>query len=146
MDKRQTITVCAFIRDNGKVLIAKRAATKKFLPDKYELLGGHVEFGETPEEALKRELIEEMKISIAVEMPFYAFTYLTDDNKTHCVEIDYFARLEPADQEIKLNPEDHSEYRWITESEVSKYLDANDDERKAVEAGFSMFKKGHGIK
>jgi 8-oxo-dGTP diphosphatase len=141
MDKRQTITVCAFIKNKDKVLIAKRATTKAFLPDKYELPGGHVEFGETLEEALKRELLEEMKISIEVEMPFYAFTYLTDANKTHCIEIDYFAHLKPANQEIKINPGDHSECRWVAESEVSEYLDANDDERKAVAAGFGVLKK-----
>ena len=66
MEKFQTITVCAFIIDEDRLLIAKRAETKKFLPDKYELLGGHVEFGESLEAALKRELMEEVKVSIEV--------------------------------------------------------------------------------
>jgi len=141
MEKRQKITVCAFIHKEDRLLIAKRAATKKFLPNKYELLGGHVEFGETAEEALKRELLEEIKVNITIEMPFHTFTYLTDNEETHCLEIDYFAYLDPADQEIKINPSDHSEYKWIKESEVSKYLDETDDERKAIESGFRLLKK-----
>jgi 8-oxo-dGTP diphosphatase len=141
MDKHQEITVCAFIHDKGRLLIAKRAATKKFLPNKYELLGGHVEFGETAEAALARELMEEVNVRIVVEMPFHTFTYLTDGGKTHCMEIDYFARLDPPDQEIKINPEDHSEYRWITEPELPEYLEESDDERKAIEFGFQLLKK-----
>ena len=140
MEKFQTITVCAFIIDEDRLLIAKRAETKKFLPDKYELLGGHVEFGESLEAALKRELMEEVKVSIEVEEPFHAFTYLRDNDTDHCVEIDFFARLKPSGQEIKLDPTDHSEYRWITEEEVSKYFEKNDDEKVAVEEGFRIMK------
>jgi 8-oxo-dGTP pyrophosphatase MutT (NUDIX family) len=47
---QQVITPTAFIHRivNGKacVFMAKRAATKKFLPGVYEIPGGHVEFGE----------------------------------------------------------------------------------------------------
>lgn len=140
MANHQTITACAFLVKDGKLLIAKRASTKGFLPDKYELIGGHVEFGETPEEALKREAQEEMEIDIEIENPFSAFTYIRDGDD-HCIEVDYFARLKNSDQEITLHPEDHSDYKWITEVEVAKYMDANDDERKAVEAGFKTLKK-----
>jgi 8-oxo-dGTP diphosphatase len=140
VERTQNITACVFIKNDGKVLIAKRAATKSFLPGKYELPGGHVEFGETAEEALKRELIEEMKVEIDIEMPFHAFTYVRDGGTTHCIDVDYFAHLKDG-QKITINPEDHSEYRWISESEIAKYFDNNDDEATAVRKGFEILAK-----
>src|SRR5882724_11217154 len=91
--KIQAITACAFIHKEGKLLIAKRADTKKFLSGKYELLGGHVEFGESLEACLVRELKEELHIDIKVENPFYAFTYLSDNDEYHNVEVDFFATM-----------------------------------------------------
>lgn len=139
--KRQTIVACAFIRGAGNtVLIAKRAPTKKFLPDKYELPGGHVEFGEIPEDALKRELVEEMEIAIETEMPFYTFSSVIDNGMDHYIEILYFAHLKDGKQRIKLKPEDHSEFRWVTEAEVSKYYDADDQEGMGLKRGFEILK------
>lgn len=144
MGKHQTITACAFLVKNGKLLLAKRAATQKFLPNKYELIGGHVEFGENPEEALKREAMEEMEIDIEIGVPFYAFTYVRNEDD-HCIEVDYFAHLKDPKQQIKLHPEDHSGYVWIEEVEMPNYLDVNDAELKAVEAGFKTLRNLKGV-
>jgi 8-oxo-dGTP diphosphatase len=51
----------AFILRGGKVLVAhKKGASNTFLP------GGHVEFGEPSDFALRRELKEEMGINSAL--------------------------------------------------------------------------------
>jgi 8-oxo-dGTP diphosphatase len=110
MEQSQKITACAFLHKDGKLFIAKRADTKKFLPGKFELPGGHIEYGEDIEAGLKREFQEEFGIDIKVGQPCYAFTYMNGDN--HVVEVDYLAQLADPNIEIKLNPEDHSEYRW----------------------------------
>lgn len=48
---RQVITACAFIHRKidgvEKVFLPKRAATKKFLPNVYELPGGHIDYAKT---------------------------------------------------------------------------------------------------
>ena len=59
--KRQIITACVFLHNEGKVLVGKRSNRKSFLPGKWELPGGHVEFSETIGQCLKRELQEEFK-------------------------------------------------------------------------------------
>ena len=45
-----------------RVLAEKRAPTKKVVPGAVALPGGHVEAGERPEDALPRELWEELRI------------------------------------------------------------------------------------
>jgi 8-oxo-dGTP diphosphatase len=139
--KQQAITACAFIHKDGKLFVAKRAETKKFLPGKFELLGGHTEFGETLQESVLREVREELHIDIIVGEPFYAFTYLSDNGTVHNVEVDYFATMQDPDQEICLNAEDHSEFRWVTEEEADAMFPPDDAELKAIKQGFNILKK-----
>jgi 8-oxo-dGTP diphosphatase len=140
VEQIQKITACAFLHKDNKVFIAKRAETKKFLPGKYELPGGHVEFGEELEAGLKREFKEEFGVEITVDDPFFAFTYTNTDKQSHSVEIIYFATLKDETQQIKLNPNDHSEYKWLSESEIS-LLPSNDHETQAIVKGFKLLKK-----
>lgn len=137
----QKITACAFIYKDGKLFAPRRASTKKIFPGKYELPGGHVEFGETMIEGLKREIKEEFNLEINIGEPFYVFTYTSHNDTQHTIEVDYFATLLNPGQEIKLNPEDHSEYHWISEVEITNFYTDDDEERKAVRKGFEILKK-----
>lgn len=137
----QAITACAFIHKNNTVFIARRAATKKFLPNKFELPGGHIEYGENIVEGLKRELREEFKIEVEVGEPFYVFTYINTNKNTHSIEVIYLCRLKDPSGSIQLNPEDHSEYRWLTEEEAKTVLDPKDEETNAVLKGFQILNK-----
>ena len=90
---QQVITACAFIYHvfDGvtKVFLPKRAKTKKFLPDVFELVGGHIDFGEDLEVGLKREIREELNKEVELEDPFAAFTYL-NEVKAHTQSRLYF--------------------------------------------------------
>jgi mutator protein MutT len=46
----------------GRVLLARRAPHRKAYPDRWSFPGGHVETGETQDEALIRECREEIRI------------------------------------------------------------------------------------
>lgn len=93
---QQVITACAVVNKfiNGKpsILVAKRAVTKKFLPGKYELPGGHVDYGESPEDGLKRELLEELRLDVTIGSLFAAFTYINEIKGSHLIELLYFAQ------------------------------------------------------
>ena len=63
--KKNIHVVGAVIWRDGKILCAQRGATKT-LAYKWEFPGGKIERGESPEEALIREIQEEMNCDIVV--------------------------------------------------------------------------------
>ncbi|MEW6035795.1 MAG: (deoxy)nucleoside triphosphate pyrophosphohydrolase [Candidatus Micrarchaeota archaeon] len=60
------LVVAALIRRGGKVLVAQRRADCPREPLKWEFPGGKVESDEEPEEALAREIMEELGVRITV--------------------------------------------------------------------------------
>lgn len=47
-----------------KLLLGKRSGDRTFYPGVWDLIGGHVENHETPEQALMRELQEELNVRV----------------------------------------------------------------------------------
>ena len=64
------LVTAAVIRKGRKVLIAQRKEDCPREPQKWEFPGGKVESGETPQEALRREIMEELGVRISVGEPF----------------------------------------------------------------------------
>ncbi len=56
--------VALMLLDNDRILAECRKATKQLLPGVLAIPGGHVEAGETPEQALVREAAEELGIAL----------------------------------------------------------------------------------
>ncbi len=145
---QQVFTACAFIHHDfdgvEKLFWPKRADTKKFLPGIFELPGGHIDFGEQMVAGLKREILEEFGKEIAVGDPFAAFTYANPVKGSHSIEVVYFAKFVDGIGGIKFDPEDHSEYRWVTEEEVeaTPVRDGDDPERAIILKGFALLRGG----
>lgn len=110
-----TIPVAAaIIQKNGKIMIAKRSM-HKHLGGFWEFPGGKIEWEETPENCLLRELDEELKIKVKI------VRYLGEN--TH--EYETFTILLKAYLcefvKGKFTLIDHDEVRWVTISELSNY-------------------------
>jgi 8-oxo-dGTP diphosphatase len=75
--KKHVHVACALIERDGLVLSAQRSATMS-LPLKWEFPGGKLEAGESAEECLQRELVEEMGISVAIGRPLPLHTHSYD--------------------------------------------------------------------
>ena len=97
--------VAALMIENDKVLIAARK--KGDFAGLYEFPGGKIEEGETPEEALKREIMEEMEIEISVDS--YLMTREYDYPNFH-LSMECFI-CTPLSNHIHLN--NHLGYKWI---------------------------------
>lgn len=143
---KQVITACACIHHQidgkEKIFLARRAPTKKFLPGVFELPGGHIDFGEDIVTGLTREVREEFNMNLKVGDPFYVFTYTNTIKGSHSIEVIYFASFLQSLQDIRLNPQDHSEYRWIAEDEIHTIItdgkQADDEEMKALKKAFRL--------
>ena len=143
---QQVITACAFITHNFegvvKVFLPKRASTKKFLPNVFELVGGHIEYGEDIEAGLKREVREELHKEITLGDPFAVFTYINEVKGSHSIEVIYFAEFIGGIDDIQINPEDHSTYEWLSEAEVRERVQEISSDGTDQDAEYCAILKG----
>jgi 8-oxo-dGTP diphosphatase len=75
--KKHVHVACALIERDGLVLAAQRSAVMS-IPLKWEFPGGKLEAGESAEECLRREMVEEMGVTIAVGRPLPLHTHSYD--------------------------------------------------------------------
>ncbi|MET9729836.1 (deoxy)nucleoside triphosphate pyrophosphohydrolase [Streptomyces sp. NPDC006458] len=110
--KEHTVVVGAALVDGGRLLAARRSAPPE-LAGRWELPGGKVEPGETPEAALVRELREELGVDTDVlarvpgEWPL---------RPPYVLQV-WTARLRPGSGEPK-PLQDHDELRWLGPDEL----------------------------
>jgi 8-oxo-dGTP diphosphatase len=129
------IVVVGLIVRDGKIFIAKRAASKAAFPDQFELVGGHLDPGEDLAHALRREIKEEIGVDIHVGELIDAFTYTSED--TFKVELIYLCELLDPTMEPVLQPADHSEALWISGDELAKF-EKDDEETAALRKAFKL--------
>ncbi len=103
----------AIIPKKGRILVAQRHEDSRFEPSKWEFPGGKVDFGEHPEEALKRELKEEMGIEIGTGPLYEVLSHVYDNNGDirHVVLLFYKCILIEGDPQ----PIDCQDLRWVDE-------------------------------
>lgn len=111
--KRQVYVVAGAIIKDNKVFAAQRG-NKGETKFKWEFPGGKIEPGETPEEALARELREELKINVEVHE---LITSIVDEYETQVLHIDTY-RCSLISGEPTLT--EHINKAWSTKEELDK--------------------------
>lgn len=109
-----TEVVAALIWDGGRFMICQRPEYKArgLL---WEFVGGKVEPGETPEEALIRECREELAITVSVGS---VFTEVVHEYPDITVRLTLFnAAIASGTPELL----EHNDLRWITPAEIPDY-------------------------
>lgn len=103
----KTVRVSAAIIQNENQIFATQRGYGDF-KDGWEFPGGKIEPGETPEEALAREIKEELDTEIAIGKLVYVVEY--DYPQFHLTMYCYFCRVISGDLVLK----EHEAARWLT--------------------------------
>lgn len=118
MDNKIVVAVKGVVVNNGRVLIVKRANNDEFGAETWECTGGKIEFGESLETALIREIKEEAGLDVRVDKLLYATTFKTNPTR-QVVILTYLCRSEVTD--VTLSSE-HLEYLWATKGQLKQLL------------------------
>lgn len=111
------ITVKAAIIDGDRLLLLRRGfRSGKAKQGLWELAGGGVEKGESPDFSLRREVREETGLELSQLKPVLIWNRSRDEGEI--IGITYLAR--PQSTDIKLSDE-HIEYAWVRADELGKY-------------------------
>ena len=107
--------VAAVIVDDGKVLCLRKGRTRyPYTSHKWEFPGGKIEEGETPKEALEREILEEMACSVSAKERIIAVDCEYPD---FSVTLDaYLCKAKSQSFVLK----EHEAFMWATAEEMEK--------------------------
>ena len=109
-----TEVVGGIIRRGGKFLLGRRPAGKA-QAGCWEFVGGKLEPGETPEQALVRECREELAVTVVVQDEFMSLVHEYPDITIHLTVFNaYIAEGVPQLLE-------HNDVRWIPPKEIKNY-------------------------
>lgn len=107
--------VAALIKKDDKFLIAKRSTGDKNALGKWEFPGGKVEAGEDERHAIEREIKEEFDLDIK------AISFITNNVYEYPNQIIDLRLYDCEYIKGKFNLHDHSEYRFVSASEILDY-------------------------
>lgn len=107
------VGVGAAIIKNGKLFITKRGKKAKNERGKWEIPGGSVEFGETFEKAVKREIKEEHGIEVEIIELLGICDHIIPNENQHWVSPTFICRIKKGIPKI-LEPEKCDEFGWFS--------------------------------
>ncbi len=101
------LATAAFLQDEqGRILITRRALCKKSAPGEWELTGGGVRAGETPLQAVCREVMEEVGVDIAPFAPKEIGKVVDTDSSGSWLMVIYTVTLPLTKTMLTLQPEE----------------------------------------
>ncbi|MCX7547055.1 (deoxy)nucleoside triphosphate pyrophosphohydrolase [Xanthomarina sp. F1114] len=105
------LVTCAIIRFDEKILAVQRSGTMK-LPLKWEFAGGKIEAGETEIDCIKREVLEELNLTIDLKERLTPVTHAYPDFKITLIPFlaDYVSG------ELKLR--EHADYKLVNKGDL----------------------------
>ena len=110
----QRIAVRAIIKQEDSILLIRRASGRESILGLYELPGGRLDYGEQPEDALRRYLHDDVGLHIREATLFDVVTYIDrDDRNIQYAVIIYSVSVAGGHHEPRLS-ENYDQYVWQT--------------------------------
>ena len=130
---RHRITRVILLNSSGEVLMHRRADHLTSNPGKWSTVAGHVDDGETYEQAAVRELHEEVGVR---DVPLTEIGYYYHEDSTEATGKKSFCRVYSGkyDGEVIPNPAEVSEVKWVSKADLDAW--AEDDPKELLGLGF----------
>ncbi len=109
------------INSKGELLLCKRSMKARNEKGKWEAPGGQVHFGETREQAIKREIREELGIEIEIIRVLNVADEILKKDKQHWLPTTFLTRIKRGKPKI-MEPEKCDEIGWFSINKIPKNL------------------------
>lgn len=118
MENTIIVGIKAVILNNGRILIIKRAKNAKIGSGTWEPVGGKLEFGEDIEATLRREIKEEVGLTVTIDRILYASTFKTDPSR-QVVILTYLCETENTNVTLS---DEHEDFLWSSKEDLKQLL------------------------
>lgn len=105
------------LNEKGEMLMMHRGPKSQNEPNCWDKPGGGVELGETREQALKREIKEEIDCEIEIIRELNTVDHIIKEENQHWVSTNFLCRITSGKPKI-MEPHKCNELRWFSLSEI----------------------------
>lgn len=106
----------AVIEKDGQILLTRRSFDRDHAPGEWETLTTRVESAKTFEQALKREVKEEVGLEVEIVRPFHTFHFYRGPAKIEHLGVSFWCRYQGG--QVALNPREQISYQWVSPEEA----------------------------
>lgn len=122
-DEFRTV-VKGLITCKGKILIGQKEEDSDHpIGGEWHILGGHLEFGEQPEEAMKREVEEETGLDVDVHQVVDVMTW---SDRGDALSVLYHCEASSRDAEAM---DDLQDVKWVSPDEIKDFVHSDEVDR-----------------
>jgi 8-oxo-dGTP diphosphatase len=133
MGAHHFVATAVLVKAN-KVLLCHRHPNRRWYPDVWDIPGGHIDVGESPSDAVRRELREELGIEILLESdkPFRVYDPAPD------LTIHAWVVTEWSGEVANLALDEHDDVAWFCVDEIGPLELADLDLRGLLAAAVEL--------
>lgn len=114
------VKVKGIIKYRDKYLLVKRWYDDRVPePFQWEFIDGYVEYKESPDDAVRRIVLQDTGIDAGISKLLYTWSYMIGD--THCIGIAYL--LEVFEDEVILS-EELGDYEWVNKEDFKEFIES----------------------
>ena len=112
------ITAGGILVQDGRILLGHRRANRNYYPGAWDIFGGHCENGESPDQALVRELVQELGVTA---QRFERIGLFEEPNPQQYGPAQHhlFLVRDWIGQPSNVGRDEHDEIRWFKQEELA---------------------------
>ena len=129
-ENKEIVVDCLIENEKGQILVQKRSKNRRLFPGCWDLIGGHVDDGDTILETISKEIKEETNLELESILQILGQTQWQvpiesrRENEKDKIILQFLVKVENYEN-LKLETEKATEFRWIGQNEDLEFLKEN---------------------